>query len=102
MMPALSISPRVEEARYLALLRAANAIATCRDCRSVSETLLTQLHEVTPFNCLHLVAFNKDTNAPEWSLLEANGKRITAPAGDTLSMQDTPIHWVHDTGRHLL
>ena len=45
MMPALSISPRVEEARYLALLHAANAIATCRDCHSVSETLLTQLHE---------------------------------------------------------
>ena len=36
--------PKVEEERYLALLRAASAIATSVDCAAVSETLATQVH----------------------------------------------------------
>jgi hypothetical protein len=73
-----SISPRVEEERYVALLRAANAIATCGDCGAAADTLVTQLHEITPFDYLHVVAFDKDTNAACWSLLEVNGRRIDA------------------------
>ena len=101
MVPSLSISPRVEEARYLALLRAANAIATCRDCETAANTLLAQLREVTPFDSLHLVAFDRETNAPNWRLWEAHGKRVDARAGD-ISVQNDPIQWVYDSGHPLV
>src|ERR1700741_150882 len=72
-MVTASIFPRVEEDRYLALLQAANAIATCDDCTKASEALVRKLREVTPFDFLHLVAFDKDTNQVCFTLLEANG-----------------------------
>jgi len=99
MVTAQSPIPRVEEQRYLALLQAANAIATCSDCDSASGTLIEKLHEVTPFDFLHLVAFDKDTNAACWSLLEVNGKRIEA--GDDVVLDDCPLRWVHETGEAL-
>jgi len=99
MVTALSPIPRVEEQRYLALLQATNAIATCSDCDSASGTLIEKLHEVTPFDFLHLVAFDKDTNTPCWSLLEVNGKRIEA--GDDVVLDDCPLRWVHETGEAL-
>ena len=76
MAMAASIFPRVEEERYLALLRAANAIATCSDCHTASDTLVAQLREVTPFDCLHLVAYDKETNVPSWSLLDIDGNPV--------------------------
>jgi formate hydrogenlyase transcriptional activator len=99
MVTGLSSIPRIEEQRYLALLQAANAIATCSDCDSASDTLIEKLHEVTPFDFLHLVAFDKDTNAPCWSLLEVNGKRIEA--GDDVVLDDCPLRWVHESGEAL-
>jgi formate hydrogenlyase transcriptional activator len=98
MVTAASTIPRIEEQRYLALLRAANAIATCNCCDSASNTLREKLHEVTPFDCLHLVAFDKDTNAQCWSLLEVNGKRMEA--GD-FALDDSPLRWVHESGETL-
>ena len=71
-MVTASIFPRVEEERYVALLQAANAIATCDDCTATSDTLVEKLREVTPFDFLHLVAFDKDTNLPCFSLMDAN------------------------------
>jgi formate hydrogenlyase transcriptional activator len=102
MSTAASFLPRIEEERYLALLRAANAIATCSDCNAASDMLVKQLREVTPFDSLHLVAFDKDTNLPTWSLWEANGKRTDASSGDDISVEDTPIRWVYDSGQHLV
>jgi formate hydrogenlyase transcriptional activator len=102
MVTAASISPRVEEERYLALLRAANAVATRSDCSTASETLVKQLPEVTPFDYLHLVAFDKETNAPCWSLLEANGKRIDVSGEEACSLEDSPIRWVHESGEPLV
>ena len=102
MVMATSIFPRVEEERYLALLRAANAIATCSDCSAASSTLSRMLREVTPFDWLHLVAFDKDTNAATWSLLEANGERIEVPPGDDFSLEDSPIRVVHQSGQPLV
>jgi formate hydrogenlyase transcriptional activator len=97
MAMATSVLPRVEEERYLALLRAANAIATCSDCSSASDNLCRELREVTPFAFLHLVAFDKESNAPTWSLLEANGQKIEAPPD--LSLEDSPIPLVHQSGQ---
>jgi len=100
MAMATSDFPRVEEERYLALLRAANAIATCRDCGSASDTLSQQLREVTPFDFLHLVAFDKESNAPTWSLLEANGSKLEVP--QDISLEDSPIPPVHESGQTMV
>jgi formate hydrogenlyase transcriptional activator len=94
--------PRVEEERYLALLRAANAIATCDDCTTASETLSLQMHEITPFDFLHLVAFDEATNAPDWCVLEVNGKKAHGPGGGMLPLQDSPVMLVHQSGETLL
>jgi len=102
MVTAPSIFPKVEEQRYLALLRAANTIATCSDCSAVSGTLVQQLHEVTPFDYLHLVAFAKETNQPCWSLLEANGKKIETSCTDSLCSEDSPIAEVQMSGQLLV
>ena len=102
MATAASIFPRVEEDRYLALLNAANAIATCSDCHAASETLIKELRQVTPFDYLHLVAFDKDTNAPAWSLLQANGKRIDTSSAPFVSLDDSPIRWAHESGQPLI
>ena len=100
MVAAASPFPRVEEERYLALLRAANAIATCSDCNSASDTLVTNLREVTPFESLHVVAFDKETNLPCWTLLEANGRRIESPT--EFSFEESPLRWVHESGQALI
>jgi formate hydrogenlyase transcriptional activator len=99
---ASTIFPRVEEERYLALLHAANAIATSSDCDAVADTLIKQLHEVTAFDYLHLVAFRKETNSPCWSLQEANGKKIETSGVDCLYSEDTPIAQVHASGQFLV
>ncbi len=96
---AASIPPRIEEDRYLALLQAANAIATCSDCNSASETLVKQLHEVTPFDYLHVVAFDKETSAPCWSVLEANGKTLDSPFDGVISLGDSPIRRARESGQ---
>src|SRR3984885_8436825 len=93
-----SIFPRVEEDRYVALLQAANAIATCSDCNATSEALVSKLREVTHFDFLHLVAFDKDTNQVCFSLLDANGRRLEQPADDVLPLADSPIQHAHDSG----
>ena len=102
MVTAASMFPRVEEDRYLALLHAANAIATCSDCSTASAMLIKQLHEVTSFDCLHLVAFDKETNTPAWSLLEVNGERIDIPSADDFALEDSPIQRVHESGQPLV
>jgi formate hydrogenlyase transcriptional activator len=102
MLTAASIYPKVEEGRYLALLRAANAIATSSDCGSASDLLIKQLREVTPFDSLHLVAFDKSSKAACWSVLEANGKRIDNLTFDLSSLQDSPIQRVRDSGQTLV
>ena len=99
MMRALAVSPHVEEERYLALLRAANAIATSSDCSTTSETLVTRLGEVTPFDFLHVVAFDKETNEACWSVLEVNGSQIDASALNALPADDSPIRWAQGSGK---
>jgi formate hydrogenlyase transcriptional activator len=94
--------PRIEEERYLALLRASNAIATSTDCNAASQTLVTKLREVTPFDFLHVVAFDKRTNLPCWSLVEANGEKRATASPDTLSSEESAIQWVHESGQPLV
>ena len=102
MATARSLSPRVEEERYLALLRAANEIATSGDCTAASATLATKLYEVTPFDYLHVVAFDKETNAPCWSMLEVNRTRIDCAGENVPSVEDSPIRWAQESGQRLV
>jgi formate hydrogenlyase transcriptional activator len=97
-----SISPRVEPERYVALLRAANAIATCTDCDTASDTLVTELHEVTPFDYLQVIAFDHETGAPDWYLIEANGRRLALSGQDVPPIADTPMALVHQCGQPLV
>lgn len=95
------VSQRVEEERYLALLRAANAIA-CSDCDSAAETLTLQLREVTPFDFLHVVAFNTETNTPEWCVCDVRGKTDYGEVCDGPPVAGSPILWVHESGKPLV
>jgi formate hydrogenlyase transcriptional activator len=102
MATAASIYPKVEEDRYVALLRAANAIATSSDCNRASDILISKLREVTPFDYLHVIAFGKESNAACWSLVEANGKRIDVSSRNDFCLADSPIQWVHESGQPLI
>src|SRR5580704_15642349 len=99
MFTAASVAPRIEEDRYLALLRAANAIATSEDCSTASEMLVSQLREITHFDYLHVVAFDKETQSACWGLLEANGKRVDVPCHSSFFIEDSPIQGVHASGQ---
>src|SRR5882672_2130314 len=97
-----SLSPRVEPERYVALLRAANAIATCSDCGTASKTLITELQEVTPFDYLQVVAFDSETGARDWYLLEATGTRLKLSGEEVPPLDETPMAWVHQSGQLLV
>lgn len=97
-----SLSPRVEPERYVALLRAANAIATCSDCSTASNTLITELRDVTPFDYLQVVAFDNETGAPDWYLLEAHGRRLELSGQDVPPLEETPMAWVYKSGELLV
>jgi formate hydrogenlyase transcriptional activator len=94
-----SISPKVESERYVALLRAASAIAMCGDCNTACDTLVKELREVTPFDYLQVVAFNSETSLADWYLLEANGRRLELSGQDILPLEETPMAWVYQTGQ---
>jgi len=102
MVASASAYPTVEEERYLALLRAANAIATSGDCDCASDALIKGLQEVTAFDFVHVTTFDKETKRRCWSLLEANGKRADPAPLDDLSSEHSPIPWVYETGQSLV
>ncbi len=102
MVTTASAYPMVEEQRYLALLRAANAIATSADCDCASNALVERLKEVTAFDFIHVATFDKETNRTCWSLLEANGERVDSAPLDDLSSEHSPIPWVYETGLPLV
>ncbi len=102
MVISASAYPMVEEQRYVALLRAANAIATSGDCDCASNALVEKLKEVTAFDFIHVATFDKETNRMCWSLLEAKGKRVESAPLDDLSSEHSPIPWVYETGQPLV
>ena len=93
--------PKVEEERYLALLRAANAIATSNDCRAGCEILVRELREVTPFSFLHVVVFDQETKKSCWSLLDVDGERMEPSLIEESLCENSPLQWVHASGQIL-
>ncbi len=102
MVTTASAYPIVEEQRYLALLRAANAIATSGDCDCASNALVEKLKEVTAFDFIHVATFDRETKRACWALLESNGTRLESAPLDDLSSEHSPIAWVHETGLPLI
>jgi len=87
--------------RYEALLRAANAIASCGDCDTAADVLVEELREVIAFDYLRIVAFDSGTGAVGWHLLYSNGRRRNVSPADVL-LEATPIEWVHEYHRPLV
>src|SRR5579862_804737 len=102
MVSAFSLSPRIEEERYRALLRAANEIGTSPDCAAASDALVSKLYEVTPFDYLHVVTFDKGTKQSCWSLLDVNGARLNASAETTFALEGSPMQWAQESGQRLV
>jgi formate hydrogenlyase transcriptional activator len=101
-MPSASTYPAfVEEQRYLALIRATNAIATAGNCAAVSDALVTTLRDVTSFGSLHMVAFDAAARSACWALLEAHGRRST-PADEVLFGPGSPIESIRDAGQPVI
>lgn len=102
MSAAWALPSFAEERRYLALIRATNAIATGENCTAVSDALVTTLRDVTPFDSLHLVAFDAEARSACWSLFEAHGEKLDSPSDDILFRRDSPIEYIHDAGQPLI
>jgi formate hydrogenlyase transcriptional activator len=100
MSVAPGIERRVPVQRYEALLRVSKALAIF-DCDSDSggDTFTRKLREVVALEHLYFVAFDNQTNAPAWQLLEGNGKRLDYSSGKMPSFDDTPIAWVYQHQR---
>ncbi|MGC1229103.1 MAG: GAF domain-containing protein, partial [Candidatus Sulfotelmatobacter sp.] len=98
------MSPTISEEytqRYEALLRATNAIGTCRDCDTAADMLIQALREVVSFDYLQLVTFEDQTSTVEWHLLYSNGARQNLHLTDIV-VQGTPILWVHESQQPLV
>jgi len=76
--------------RYEALLRAANAIASCSDCDAAADALAKELREVISFDYLQIVAFENETDVVGWHLLYLNGARKDV-AGTNALPEGTPM-----------
>jgi formate hydrogenlyase transcriptional activator len=87
--------------RYEALLRAANAIASCSDCDAAADALAKELREVISFDYLQIVAFENETDVVGWHLLYLNGARKDV-AGSNALPEGTPIGWVHESQQLLV
>ncbi|MGB7130526.1 MAG: sigma 54-interacting transcriptional regulator [Candidatus Sulfotelmatobacter sp.] len=99
-----TLSPTISEEytqRYEALLRATNAIGTCRDCDTAADMLIQALREVVSFDYLQLVTFEDQTSTVEWHLLYSNGARQNLHSTDIV-VQGTPILWVHESQQPLV
>jgi formate hydrogenlyase transcriptional activator len=81
--------------RYDALLRMGKAVAVCGDCDTAKDVLAKELRELTGFDYLHLIAFEKATETASWQLLHAGGKKQDDP-GPEAFLGDTPMAWVHE------
>src|SRR5437870_4578351 len=101
-MGAVSVlEPGMSTRRHEALLRAASVIANCEDCDATADVLVKELQEVIPFDYLHVVAFENDTNATKWQMLYANSRTQDLGHTDGL-LEGSPIRWVHESQQLLV
>jgi len=87
--------------RYEALVRAANALASCGDCDHAADVLVEELRGIIPFDYLQFAAFEHGTNAVGWQLVYANGQRQAMAFPDAASA-GTAIGWVYEHQQSLV
>ncbi len=77
-----------------ALLRLGEVMAACADCETARAALANELGTVARFDYVHIVAFEKTTEAVCWQLLHAHGRKR-----DDLDpvLPDTPLACVHES-----
>ncbi len=87
MSVATQSAPEIAAARYAALLRAANAVATCNDCDRAGERLAKELHQVVDFQCFELTLFDTAFDVDVWQFRELKGtiESISYPQASALS-----------------
>lgn len=95
------LTPETHTERYQALLRMAKAMAICCDCDSAADTLTKELHQVVPFDYLHLVAFDSPTQNVSWELLHVNGTTLDVSDREGF-LREAPTSWVHESQQVLV
>src|SRR5437016_4126300 len=91
-----SLTPETQAGRYEGLLRAANAIAACRDCDAAADRLTCELHKILAFDYLQLVAFERDTGKVAWQFTDVRGTREKASLIDPSALCDTAFLGVQE------
>lgn len=95
-----AIKPELEADRHEALLRMAKTMAVCCDCDDAAEVLTRELHQVVPFDYLHLVAYDS-SKAISWELLHAHGRTLDVSDPDRF-LKEAPIDHVHESQQALV
>ena len=95
-MRAIIPSSGIDAARYERLLRAATMIAACRDCDAATDRLISELHEIVPFDYLEVVSLKNATNEVAWRFTEIGGVRESRGPIDESVLSDGPLRFVHE------
>ena len=90
-----------QSGRFEELLRVSKAISSARDCHTCERVFASELRRVVTFDYLYVSKFGKDTNALEWHLFEANGRKGDISEAD-LPIEETTSGWVHENGQPLV
>lgn len=99
---AILFSAGSEAQRYERLLRAANFIASCHDCDAASNRLVRELHEIVPFDYLHVVSVKNGTDEVAWQFTDVGGIRENRGPLELSELPDGPLRRVHQRGELLL
>ncbi len=90
-----------QSGRFEELLRVSKAISSARDCHTCERVFASELRRVVTFDYLYVSKFGKDTNALEWHLFEAKGRKGEISEAD-LPIEETTSGWVHENGQPLV
>jgi len=95
-----------ETIRLEALLRAAKAISSSRDCECCEEVFARELRTVIPFDYLHVSIFecdNGEMGQAGWRLFDINGAKRQFPEAE-LPIEEIGLTaaWIHENGQPLV
>src|SRR5579871_3040266 len=99
MSSVLAVSPEVQADRIARVLRLGKNVA--RDCDAAQSALLKDLREIAPFEYLHILAFDKKSEAPAWQILQSPSEN-SQHCGRKDSLQDMPSAWALEIREQLV
>jgi formate hydrogenlyase transcriptional activator len=94
-MSAIAVPTGIDVVRYERLLRAANTIAACNDCDAAADRLTRQLHQIVPFDYLHVVCLKAGTDEVGWQFTDVAGVREISDPLQLPALPDGPLRFVH-------